>query len=436
MTELSPDRQAALRLLARAHRALVDEGFVTTEGLLPAWRALQPAAHPGAGHDAVDVAFLGRVRARFGPGALQASRIVVGGGPRRGQPRASASLESGALHIEAPSSAAARGELLGLALGLALEGAKVRHGLTASPEALRAVFASPAEARATLDALASCRDVLELEEAARTNSTSSSAFLDAPTVDTATLQGLARDRPVYVVTGVGAHRIHDLLSPFARRLREVLMPLGQVLGAPAGEEAHAAIDLISGEAGIHQERHAVESADGFTALGADVIAVRCDAIAESEADRRCRDAVQQLKRARALLVLVAPHGPTVLAVLSALSGACRLVAVLEEGTASCTPAFVEDAATGHILPIDNAFNGHDVLVTIPALGFAPHREGPAMDAGVFPIVAAVLRARAHHAVGDVRLAVRATASGDSAALTSACVETLSRLAPASPRGRR
>src|SRR5262245_30229252 len=149
MADDSTDGQAdALRLLSRASRALSEEGAVSTDGLLPAYRAVAPMGHAGAGGDDVDVAFVKAARSLGGDALLRAKRIVVDDGPARSTPVVRAVDKSpNAVSLRAPASDDAGGNAFALALGLSLEAAKLAHGLRPDADAMRAAFATPNEAK-------------------------------------------------------------------------------------------------------------------------------------------------------------------------------------------------------------------------------------------------------------------------------------------------
>lgn len=443
MADTSTDGQAALRLLARAARALVEEERLSTDGLLAAYRALGPAGHEGAREDALDVAFVARCRSLGGDALLAARHIVVEAAlPRTGPgvlhgdgraPRGRHEGEGETVRLRAAADDDAAGNALALALGLSLEAAKLGHGLSAPADVLRSTFATPQDARAALEALSRGGAVREVELGAV-----------APRVDSAVLGALAaeRDRPLYVVAGRGARRVHDLLSPYGRRLRDDLVALGRKLGAPRDDEIYAGLDVLLADEHVHAERLAVEAAEGFEPAGPGVVVVRCEVLADADVDRRCREAAIQLKRARAAVVLVEGRADTLAAVLRAMGGACRAVALLGEASAERTPAFVDEPASGHVASFDNALappGETALLTTLPSLGLAPAALAPeaVVDATAWGLVQAVLRARAHGAlVPTSRSAVKVVRGDDVQGLSRACIDLLSRLGPSQTKGRR
>jgi hypothetical protein len=444
MADTSTDGQDALRLLARAHRALVEEGRVTTEGLLAAWRALDPMEHPKARADALDLDFIARARTLGGDALLGAARIVVEAALPRTAPRVIAVPgEPHAVRLRLRGDDDATGEAFALALGLSLEAAKLAHGLGAPPELLRARFATPNDARAALEALATggaAREVLLAAGAAGSSPRVDAAALSALVGADA---GAASERPVYILAGAGAHRAHDLLSPYARRLGDELRALSARPAAAAArdDEVYAHLEALLGDEAVHAERREVEAADGFLPAGAGVVVVRCEVLADSEVDRRCRDAALRLKRARALLVLVEARADTLAAALGAIGASCRAAAFVLEATAESAPAWVGEAAAGVVTPVTNALAVDEApaLLTLPAAGFVPARrahDGP-VDVHGFGLVQAMQRAQMNGVISRTcKLALKTVPWGDVHGMTRACMDVLGRLGPSQARGRR
>lgn len=420
--------------LARAARALDDDGAAETAPLLPALRTVRPSGHEGAGADQVDVPFVARMRA-LGGGALLAARALrVLPAPWRAPWRFS-SCADGTVELHAPPRDDLAGDALLVLTGLALEAAKLAHGLPADPAAVRAAFPTPTAARDALAALQTGGSARVVELAS-----------DAARLDRAALRALVGDRPCFVVAGDGAARMHDLLSPFARRMRAALTAAGERASPrPARDDAvYAGIDaLAAADPLAFAERLEVERADAVVPIGAGAVAVRCEALPDAEVDRRAREAVAQLKRARALVVLVEPCRATLAAVLATSAGAganaTRAVAIVTNGTCDAAPDALVDVASGHVAPLDNALvpasRSHaSSLWSLPSLALATE-EHPC-DAGAFALAQAVLRARIDGTLAQsARLAVRAVPHGDQGALSGACLELLARFAPRQARAR-
>lgn len=419
--------QEARRTLARAARALDEDGALSTEGLLRCLRAVAPVGHAGAPEDAVDPAFLAAARSLGGDALLAAPTLRLLPAPWRA-PWHVLSGADGAVEVRAPPTTERAAEALLLAAGLSLEAAKLSHGLSAPTAALRAAFATPAVAQQALAATRAGGDVRRVELA---------SWQDR--VDALALHALVGDRPSYVITGAGAERVHDLLSPFARRLRQPLATLAaqRDLRAPKDDVVYAGMAALFGADGAAlEERLEVERADGLLPLGPGAVALRCEALVVGEVDRRCREVAAQLQRARALLVLVEPCGASVAQALQAVGAATRAVAVLVEGTRAGVPRALVDHASGHTVLLDNALqNAEGVLTSQPTLRLCD--AGAAEDAAAYSLVQPVLAAQARGVVDNsVRLAVQATPVGDAGALSQAALELLARLGPRPPtRGR-
>lgn len=420
----------ALRTLARAARALLEEGRVSTDGLLPSYRALAPLVegHAHAGADVVDAAFLAHCRALGGDALLASPSLLVG----PAAPRAPARVLPGA---PAPWFVAAGehacGDALALALGLSLEAAKLAHGLRALPEALRAAFATPADAQQALEALARGGAERDIDATAFLASASARVDQDRLTV-------LASDRSVYVVVGAGGRRVLDLLSPFARRLRAELAALGAGHGGQRADDVYAGIDtLCAKDDAIDEERHAHEAAHGLQALGAGASALQCELLSESDVDGRVRQAAASLKKGRALVVCVEERASSLAAVLAAVRASsdavCRAVLVVVEASGTAVPSLVGELASGHVAALDNALakagDPATATLTLPSRTLRGTTTG-IVDETVFPLLQAALRARVDGALPPpARLGVQTVCSGDVSALSLCCIDLLARLGP-------
>lgn len=416
-------RAAGRRLIARAARALSEDGAVSTEGLLAAYRAAAPANHAGATHDIVDAAFLARARALGGDALLAARALRLTSAPWRAAVRI-APADDDTLELLSPPREDRAGDALLLLLGVSLEAAKLAHGLPVPPESLRAAFPNPTAAQDALAALREGGDARLLEQAPGT-----------ARIEAAALAALVGDRPCYLVTGAGAARLHDLLSPFARRLRAPLVELaGRLETAPPRDEAaYLGLEaLLDADADVLAERLEAERADACVPVGEGAIAVRCEALPDGEVDRRCRESAAQLKRARALLVLVEPNAESVAEALRVLGASARALAVVTEGNSACTPAALRDEATGHVALVDNALpDAAGTLCSLPSLALAD--GGPGADASAFALTQPLLTARAQGVLdARARLAIRSAPTGDAAALSRACIDLLARFAPGRP----
>jgi hypothetical protein len=316
-----PKTGQARRAIDAAHAALVgtdasaaDASF-DVAGLLWAWRALAPRVHPWAASDVVDVDALAGVLARW-PGATAGAAFVVGG-------------DLGVVDVRAVTVFDRAARALADACTLGLEQEKLRHGLSAPAAALKAHFASPDAARATLMAV---RDA------------------DVPVVagvDVDIRVDVDVDRDALVVVGAGALRVYDLLSPYVRRHKVDLALVGRHGSAVDDDDVYRGLAALFARAPeALAERRAVEAEVGFVD-GGGVFVVDVDALREDDVDRRARSLVAPLKRAHkgAALVGVVDVAllPAVLRQLSrvkAVRGLCR-------GTTSSHPrAFVDAADRG------------------------------------------------------------------------------------------
>jgi hypothetical protein len=141
----------ALRLMGRARQDLTATGAISV-ALVPAWRALAPTGHPGAGMDAIDADTIGRL-ARFAAPLLSARSVLIRQGGFRAAPQVSASDGRGDHGADVVVDGVGAADGIALVLTVALEGMKRAHGMQAGSAALQRAFASPADARAALDAL-------------------------------------------------------------------------------------------------------------------------------------------------------------------------------------------------------------------------------------------------------------------------------------------
>lgn len=422
-------RLASLRMLARAARTLVEEGRVSTEGLLPAYRALAPLGsrfgHTHVAADVLDVAFLGRCHLLGGDALLAAATVHVCAAPPRAHPRV---VNAGGVVSFAAAGDHASGDALALALGLSLEAAKLAHGLPAPTDLLRVTFAQPGDAKRALDALRRGGAAREVD---------ASAFLEAATarVDGRGLAALAHGRPVYVVVGAGGRRVLDLLSPFARRLRTELAALGAGHGGSRADDVYAGVlALCAHDDGIDDERLLQEASVGVRALGPGATAVSCELLVESQVDGRVRESALALKRARALVVCVEERAASLAAVLAAIGPAGRAIFIVVEGSGSAAPAFAGEMASAHVAVIDNALaavgESAKASLTLPSLALHSTATPGLVEDALFPLVQATLRARVLGVLpSSARLGVTTVPAGDVTSLSMCCIELLGTLGP-------
>ncbi len=427
MSTATPSQLLARRALADVSAAVrrfstggaVEAGEIAA--LLPAWRVLQPRSHAGAGDDALDLVTVARVTSLQ---IWRQSHAVCQSAGLRGALRMRSDVHD---TIMMPHAA----DALAALLCAALEQAKRAHGFAAAREALPRAFDTPAAAQLALAALddAVARDQQR------------SLAIAPPTLAWPSFGALT---PTYLVVGAGAVRMHDVLSPYARRLGPRLMGLARtqagVGGARGGDDlAYAAIEVLHAtHPDTLVERLSAEAGDGFYADDVGII-VDCQALPPTGADGRAAAHLERLRRARARVVLL-PNGQHVQQALDHIAPALQAVVVLSTATSDVVPAFVADAATGVTLPVANALSGaRDTLHSVDAIALAPNDCAAvlglsAVDADAFGTVSALFRA---HSGGscDAPIAVRAMRHVD----TAAVLEMLSRMGKVTPtptRGRR
>jgi hypothetical protein len=428
-------RQDALRSIARAYDALREQGELGADdirALLPAWRALSPAGHPGAGADTLDVNTLAAIASQsidlVGAHALHVSAGAFRA-PVRIEPAHAGGPDEGAQNEAALALLGVEpGTALALALTLSLEGAKRAHGIGASADALRAAFATPEDARAVLDALDACGGARRVTFRENDDGTASA------------VSRAVGDRPAFVFCAAGAFGVHDLLSPYARRLGAKLALAGRGR-VRSDDDTYRGIERIAAlEPDAVFERLAAEEQDGLVRCGRALV-IQLDRVPESGIDARAREAAVVLKKARAAIVCVSDDLALTLA-LSDLHGSVRAIAVVAEATLASTPSVLQDAC-GTLTPVDNALTEVGVrtppLMTLPSLHMRLGDEQP-QDARSFPLVQVALRALydgASPLAAGARMAVRTVPVGDRDALSAAVLDVLARIGakPTSSRGR-
>ncbi len=328
MSALFAEGQGLLAPVCRAVVALQEGGDVDVEGLLWAWRRLQPRCHPGAASDAVDVAAIVDVLRRR-PDVLGTPLAAVDDDPR------------GSPFRQQLARALADACILGL------ERQKLQHGLRATAAALRQAFASPDDARATLQALADSAPV-EL------------ALAVAPVAPP--LPPVGRGKDLHVVTGAGARRLFDVLSPYVRQLRVDLALLGRNGAVVDDDDVYRGLHLLNARApGCVQERrdHPAEPRDDGGVFVIDAAQVQ-----EESIDRRARALLAPLKKANVVVVGVVDA----LLLPSVLAWRPRSVQVLAASTHTGSPATLGDAAHGAVLPLDG---DGPLSWSVPWLGLLP-----------------------------------------------------------------
>lgn len=340
MSALFTEGQVVLAPLCRAVDALYEGSPVDVDGLLLAWRRLAPRCHPQAAADVVDVdAVVDVLRRR--PDALIAPLVPIDADPRGSPVRLQMA------------------RCLADACILGLERAKLRHGLTASSSSLQAAFASPTAARDTLQALSEHPGATILKVAPHACTTTSWA------------EGLHARLPqgkqaaqLHMVAGVGARRLFDLISPYARRLRVELALLGRVAGVVDDDDVYRGLQCLNEREPrcvLERRSHSQEPADD----GA-VFVIDFARVTEGQVDRRVRALVAPLQKANVVIV-----GVVDVALLGGpLPGPLSSLQLLSSTTASqgFQPRLLLAGASGCVLPS----NGSDSpSVSVPWRGLLP-----------------------------------------------------------------
>lgn len=439
---------AALGDLAAACAQLRAGGSVDTLPLTAAYRAARPAGHALASAASLDLAFLGTLYALGGAPMLSAPRLIAAQSAPRMPPEVMPL--PGGVEVRVPPSEEAAGDVLALALGLTVEAAKLRRALgdgsTPGPALAERVLALPAgsldrafgDEASAADALAA---LLSSPASRRVHALAPEQAPPPPAPEGA-------DGPVFIVAGA-TERLHDLVSPWARRLAPRLIEL---VGDDDIDAPYAALPaLLQIDPGVHDERVSAEQDDGLLASRS-AVALDHGALDPALCDPRALEALTTLKRSRAASIVVGRQRRAFEAALEHHGGDARVVVVLAEaltapGTLLMPDVLVHPRASGGDdtwLDVRNALGlpappaAHPTL-HVPSLGLAPRQApglplGSSLNALLWPLVAAFGRARAlGHVPRSTRLAVglSSPASADSSALALHC---LSKMAAAPREG--
>lgn len=440
--------RAALATVADGLAELPRRGWLDVEPLLDAYRALGPVGHPGAAAPSLDTGFLAGAVSFGGLSLLRASHLVVTRGAPRAGPYLVPSSEGDAVELRAPPAPDAPYDAVALVAGLALEARKLEDvlGARALDDAAPTILARTSGAdEETLAAqlggdAAHARRVLGALLEGGVHRTVhlglGAARPDAcPAVDPVLLDAAAHDTggPLFVLAGA-TERLHDLVSPYARRLRA---PLSSLAGASSEDALYDALPLLyAEEPRALDERLEVETRAGLSSAGAALVA-RFDAMDPALADPRARESLRALKRSRARAVLCGRHPDTLSMVLASVGTRARAVIVLGEGFCGEAPALhpdlVRDARTGHLVEIDNALSSSKeapscVVTSAPSLGLVP-LEGMPADTSSFSLLTAALSLRAlGQLTKKTRLAAAVARIGDGEALSQVALLCLARMA--------
>jgi hypothetical protein len=437
-------------VIAQGAAELLATGRLDVATLLHAYRGLSPVGHPGAGADAPDCDFLAAAWSLGGVGLLGGHQVRVCGAPPRALPTAEP-LEGGAgVRLSLARGQDAAGDALALALGVAMESAKLQPLLDDVPPASATLDEIASRLALSRDALAaafgSADDAVQALLSAAAAGPDRELVLDdgAPPVQPDALDDVIfdvavdGDGPVFVLAGA-TERLHDMLSPYVRRLAA---PLGRLAGAATDDARYDALRLlVTAEPDSHAERVAAETRDGISHCGSALV-VRFEALDPSAVDERARNTVRQLKSRRALGVVTGRSPAALGDALDRCGARARVVVLLAEAFAGeearAWPDVILDAASGHPFDVDNALcdaNAEEPItahISAPSLGLTPAplvRERWAVDALLAPLLAETGAARARGALGrGARVALGSFAPGDGAHASSVALRVLERMA--------
>jgi hypothetical protein len=373
----------ALATLDHALSTLRTTQMLDVDPLVQSYLALSPRGHPFAESPTVDVGFLGRTLSLLGdPTALRAHRFVLSTTRAPVPPQVRADGSTLELFLEESSHAPA--DVLALALGLVVERAKAKRILGDMPE-----LSADLTARllgVTTEALAQTFGSLENAWSAfkALVSTSGRATVHcipprAPPAR-AVSPGLQKDAftgdgHVFIVAGA-SRRMHDLLSPFVRRLE---VPLSALAGTPDDDALYATLPLLVAEDPlIEDERRVVEESDGIFADD-DLLIVRARSLDVNLVDARARVAVRELALADSTIVLVPEAPVSLVAALTDFGPRTRAVILLAEGFVPTGAPWFPDVIAGpfshHAIENPLAPASNDavarVAFAVPGLGLAP-----------------------------------------------------------------
>jgi len=342
--------QAAIAPIVAAVDAVAQGHDVDVSPLLAAVRASSPRAYPGAGSDDVDVPSLVAALGRHAH-ALDDDGVF------------SPTFDDG-------DEAAARAVLD--ALCVALEAKKLAHGLVPQAAALKASFASPAEAKAVLQ-----RVVARYGRAGEDGVDVIVAGLEPSAADMPDIS-IASGRPAHIVVGAPGGRLAALLSPSVRRLRVELALLGRKgsAGAADDDDVYRGLAVLDADAPQTVAERRARDADEGVVRGERSFVIDAARLNDELVDRRARAALLALKRTKAVIVGVPDAG----ALLALPAVDWRTATILSHGDGQDDGTLV-DAATGHLWP-----GGSGVALSVPWRGLAP--AGVDVDEGGFALAQA------------------------------------------------
>lgn len=432
---------------------------VRTGPLLASYAQLRPTGHVIAERVTPDLEFIAAVRA-MGEELLGARVLEL----QWSVPRAPPGLLPGhddVVTLLVPPGLEGPGDALALALGVALESEKLRQltdGNAAGPllpQVALALECAPGEVVERMGCAGEgevAEALLQRLLAAGAERSVRSAPLRGPSPAaglTAALRG-PDDGPLFVLAGA-TERLHDLVSPWVRRLQT---PLAKLAGSRQSDDGYALLpSLVAEDPRLHRERIAAEHEEGAILESNGALLIRFAQLDTALVDERARPVVTQLKRSRTRAVLCGRSTECLQEVLSAVGPEVRVVVLLGEalGALGPYPDLVIDGRTSHPLELNNilypphvdATKAASVLLSPPSLGLSPslvlaEQVGSAPLLG--PLALSVAHARAAGLLPrGARVAAAVHPPGDSAAASATALLCLTRMAGAdgstSPRAR-
>lgn len=411
------ERRRAQQELARAAIQLAEHKRLSLAPLLDAYRRLAPEAHAGANQPLPDLTFLQHVHAFSNLPIAGAKHWLLATQHPRTETLFHETKSTGVLQIDCAGSLSALADLMTLALGVCLEAQKIRALLRAvdleKDASAWLCGALQCEAETLSAALGSSlkTDINDNELISRwveqgdelTLHHLSPSLPSAPPhrapVPESVFEGNSAG-PLFIVAGA-TERIHDLLSPYVRRLHDPL----QRLAAHSGQDApYIALSLLNqAEPQAHPERLALETDDGFvpTEIG---LSVSCHALVTTLVDERARRAAQKLKQSQSRIVLCDQSAEHLASALSLWGKEAHALVLLNEGfhaqPSFAFPAMLEDVASGHLLPLQNqwpdqpAENHIEASESVPSLGLASNASS-CTDTSLYALANECFRARKH-----------------------------------------
>ena len=313
----------ALSRLWQAVRCFDARGVVDVAAALDGYRALRPAGHARAADEAPDLDFLEAAFALGGASLLGASQLIASRGtPRTGIVVEVAPLaERDAVELRLPPSPHSAMDAFALTAGLAVEASKVARlldGVVTEEDALLRISSAAQLDEEGLvmrlggdrgEAVRALSALLAPGEARTVRLATDGARPDAAApFDGFALEGSTHDAggPLFVVAGA-SDRLHDLVSPYVRRLRG---PLSRLAASSFEDALYDALWTLFSEApAALEERLEAEARDGISPIPGALV-VRFDALDPALADARSREDVRALKRSRARAVLCDAHPRT------------------------------------------------------------------------------------------------------------------------------